>query len=1182
MKHFKKKKKWGVRILALLGIAVLISGCVLLPGISSVYADTKVSAESSENKSEDLQGEDSETVASSSASEQKINDKKTDAADNSEITENKKSVDSDKAGQTDSAHGSSDTQMKKNSAQTAELKILSRLSNFRKIAVQVSWKQDGTEGKPKYITCTLFSNQSKKPLETFKLSAANASKKKNGAIVWARTLSDQYPVYNEKGDVISYHIEAKDPENNDYSVTIHENQNMYQNLDFYVPSKKIQEGESYLLADADEGRVSLYKSAPNQTGSAGKITASVISGDSYVICGTDGKKYQTYIASQRPEENKTAYTAAMKQITWTAHRDASGAYFLVNMASREKLAYPAGDSPYVLFQKTVPKEMPVKSAETEFSLTRKEDSQQETGNKNNITTKKSFVLNAKSSLNSTDSSKGKRTITISKTWTGENGDTSKRPDSLEFILYTDDPSKPLKTVTLTASNAVDDVTWKYTLPETYPIYDSSGKMIEYHMIENISSSDTAYYRLDESSSSSTLQTGYSGTSVYVPVTKIEDGTDYLVADSSAGAVKLLRAEASQTDGVLTTAEGAVNVLSDRTLTGEDGSSYSRYILIKGAYYKTLGGQPVYDTDFMIWKAHAQNGGAVLTSNAYRLWGLEDSNNENQYQGFLTYSGKKWKITKADNSSAGADSLFSYDASTGGFRTGNGQTVYLFKKVSVQDDLSDQAESTFTFTNYRYSDVMDSGTDPAPTDDVTDIHVEKQWDDQEDHSNDTVTIALRANGKEVRRIQVNASSDWKGTFENLPAEDASGNEISYSLKEISAVGKDGEALDYQMAEAGASDASVRTEKIWLPVNRPDKTAGGEEYVVICWPNNVNGGGSSLTNDGSGSSAITRTALTADSSGKNYALGEKNAGNVGGTGSLGITLQTTPITVGGKTYASYIKDADVTDTHKWVINYAGTGVIPENGSYVRDLFTFQSSISKRYLSTQGAMTLQDKADTREKFAYGFPLGDANWPQSKHLEKQGYTADQVAHMICAMDHYTIRTNQSPGGFNDEHYGNTGLYLYKAVTHTTKSFVLVNRKTKKTSVTVQKEWSGDSESNRPESVSMELYRNGQATGKTVTLSKDSGWKGSFRDLDILDSVGVAYQYSVVEVSRISGYTPEYGEISKDDSGQFHLTVTNKYKQTVIHMPETGRMQAVHMLFAGLLILSSGAVIWAALRRNT
>ena len=785
---------------------------------------------------------------------------------------------------------------------------------------------------------------------------------------------------------------------------------------------------------------------------------------------------------------------------------------------------------------------------------------------------------ATSSLSSADSSVGERTITIIKKWSGENGDTSKRPKSLEFILYTVDPAHPLTTVTLSAANAKDGTTWEYSLPNKYPIYDSSGNMIQYHMIENMPDSVAANYRINDASTSSNFQAGYSDASVYVPVNKIEEGVDYLVADGNAGAVKLLRAEAYQTNGVLTTADGAINVLNDRVLTGKDGTPYAKYILTKDAFYKTLGGQSVYDTDFMTWRAQIENGGAVLKSNAYRLWGLEESNNENQYKGFLTDGGKAWKITKADSSSADSSSLFTYDASTGGFRTGSGKTVYLFKKVSVKDDLSDQAETKFTFSNYKYSDVMDSNPDSTPADDVTDINVTKQWDDQENHNDDTVTIALLANGKEVQRIQVNAASGWKGNFENVPMEDQSGNKIAYSLKEISVTGKDGKSQDYQMATADASDAAVRTEKIWLPVNRPDKSKTGEEYVVICWPNNVNGGGNSLTDDGSGKSATIRTALTASKDGKHYALGEKNAGNVGGTGSLGITLQTKPVTVGGKTFNSYIKDADVSDTHKWIINYAGRDVIPENGSYVRDLFTFQSSISGNYLSTQGDMKLQTKAEGREKFAYGFPLGDANWPQSKHLEKQGYTKDQVAHMICAMDHYTLRTNQSPGGFNDEHYGNTGLYLYKAVKHTTENFVLVNRRKNKTSVTVQKKWADDSENNRPDSVSMELYRNGQATGKTITLSKTSSWKGSFQNLEISDSIGIPYQYTVKEISKGSQYTAEYGKITQDENGQFYLTVTNKYQYKGIHMPETGGLQATRIYFAGMMLLLLGSSVWLVL----
>jgi hypothetical protein len=1210
MKQSEKRYIWRKRIQSFWGIAILTFGIISSSQSISVYADADISMESTETavtdaavsdegasltaptgqdyaesvittegnsavSSESDGGEtfspepDTQETAAPSDSSPDLTivpdaGQMTDMVSNapSVAQEQRETSDSDDLNREEEEENSADSG-KDDPGQVVKLRIPDSLPSLRTISVQVSWKPDEIEKKPESITCTVFSDQSEAPVVTYSLSEADASETDDGTIVWSKTLPDHFPVYSKEGSIITYRIDAVDSDRQKYTVSVQENQNLYQNLNFYVPSESIKEGDDYLLADSVKGTVSLYKSLSSGGGKPEKISAGVLTGDGYSVRDQEGNSFQSFLVIQGSTlgTDDSTYVSALNQVTWSAQKDAAGNDSLINCASNENLPYPLQDSHFILFHKITPLEMPVENATSEFSLTREDDDPQNTENHSkeiesedifaesqteNVTENQTesiseegnsgkarmFSIRAMRRLKSTDSSAGKRTITIKKTWEGENGDTSKRPDSLEFILYTDNPSQPLKTVSLTKANATNSTTWEYTLPEQYPIYDSSGNMIEYHMIENMSDSDMTYYRMSDSSSSSTLQTGYSGVSVFVPVSEIEDGTDYLVTDGNDGAVSLFRAEAPQTDGVLTTAAGTVNVLSDRILTGEDGTAYSRYILIKDTYYKTLGGEQVNDTDFMTWRAHAHNNGTVLTSNAYRLWGLEDSGDENRYSGFLTFSGNKWKITKSDSSTAGADSLFFYDASTGGFRTENGQTLYLFKKVSVQDDLSDQAETKFMFTNYRHSDVMDIDSDPAPISDSMDVKVEKQWADQEDHSGATVTIALLANGKEVRRIQLDASMDWKGTFDNLPEVDEAGNEISYGLKEISAVGNDGKPLDYQMAQADASEAAVTEEKIWLPVSRPGKTSNGEEYVVICWPNNVNGGGSSLTDDGSGNSAIIRTALTANSSGTQYALGEKNAGNVGGTGNLGITLQTTPITVGGKTYSSYIKDEDVTNTHKWKIAYAGQGVIPENGSYIRDLFTFQSVISGNYVSTQGSMPLNEKAGPREKFAYGFPLGDSGWPQSKHLEKQGYTKDQVAHMICAMDHYTIRTNQSPGGFNDEHYGNTGLYLYKAVTHTTKSFVLVNRKKEKTSITVKKKWDGDSESIRPESVLMELYRNGQATGNRITLDKTSGWEGSFEGLDILDSMGVAYRYTVVEVSKTAGYTTEYGVVSKDDRG--------------------------------------------------
>lgn len=94
------------------------------------------------------------------------------------------------------------------------------------------------------------------------------------------------------------------------------------------------------------------------------------------------------------------------------------------------------------------------------------------------------------------------------------------------------------------------------------------------------------------------------------------------------------------------------------------------------------------------------------------------------------------------------------------------------------------------------------------------------------------------------------------------------------------------------------------------------------------------------------------------------------------------------------------------------------------------------------------------------------------------------------------------------------------------------------KTAINVNKEWVGDAEklSERPESITVELLANGQDTDKTIVLTADNHWKGSFDDLPKYEA-GTEITYSVEEIS-VDNYE---SSINKIEKGGF--TITNTYK---------------------------------------
>ena len=97
-------------------------------------------------------------------------------------------------------------------------------------------------------------------------------------------------------------------------------------------------------------------------------------------------------------------------------------------------------------------------------------------------------------------------------------------------------------------------------------------------------------------------------------------------------------------------------------------------------------------------------------------------------------------------------------------------------------------------------------------------------------------------------------------------------------------------------------------------------------------------------------------------------------------------------------------------------------------------------------------------------------------------------------------------------------------------------------TTVTVQKEWVGDSEADRKE-ITVQLLANGQKLdGMTKTLTKGSDWKAEFTKLPGIKD-GKKIEYSVEEVNTPDGYTSKVEKI--DDSNVIKVVNTSNKPTT-------------------------------------
>jgi predicted metal-binding protein len=105
---------------------------------------------------------------------------------------------------------------------------------------------------------------------------------------------------------------------------------------------------------------------------------------------------------------------------------------------------------------------------------------------------------------------------------------------------------------------------------------------------------------------------------------------------------------------------------------------------------------------------------------------------------------------------------------------------------------------------------------------------------------------------------------------------------------------------------------------------------------------------------------------------------------------------------------------------------------------------------------------------------------------------------------------------------------------------FTITNtHKTEVTEVSVAKTWSDNEnqDGKRPESVSVQLYANGSASGKAVVLNAENNWGHTWTDL-VKKNAGADVVYTVQEVETPEGYTSAVSGTAADG-----YTITNTHE---------------------------------------
>ena len=127
---------------------------------------------------------------------------------------------------------------------------------------------------------------------------------------------------------------------------------------------------------------------------------------------------------------------------------------------------------------------------------------------------------------------------------------------------------------------------------------------------------------------------------------------------------------------------------------------------------------------------------------------------------------------------------------------------------------------------------------------------------------------------------------------------------------------------------------------------------------------------------------------------------------------------------------------------------------------------------------------------------------------------------------DHLPVYENGQKITYTVKEMTITG-YAVNITQNSENNFTITNTHTPGvTSVNVNKVWDdqNDQDGLRPDSIEVELLKNGEPTGNVIILNEENGWTGAFNNLPVNEN-GQEIDYTIRENTQIDGYTTEITE---------------------------------------------------------